>query len=383
MTDWVKFHLEICKGAKKGIPRAERFVYMELAREARANAGYIVLPVDMSDIDAVCEVLGGDREEVLAALRRFTKGPQPSLVFEGPKHRRILRVINWANWNSLPEPSGASTPRSQKSRATRGLAKPRNHVDEPPPVKLRKHSNQGTLPEVPGVSSHTDAPETLKQRTGKDSSIPPRPVELRHDSGIVRNGGATPVASPGNGSQSRSRVEERRGRERADPDPEDVVYLLPPNRSTETPPHPEHGPLVGGLEVDLVVQIYDHYLVGWKSRNHQGGGKGGRPPGLTPFRRQLITARLAEGLTAEELMLACDGIWRSEWHVERGYTMVEHVMRSREHVDRFVAVPNSSRVQSSDGYTEEDAKEAQSRFLAEAEEKIAAAAAAGYKDPLA
>jgi hypothetical protein len=63
--------------------------------------------------------------------------------------------------------------------------------------------------------------------------------------------------------------------------------------------------------------------------------------------------------------------------------MVEHVMRSREHIDKFIAVPNSSRVQSSDGYTEDDAREAQARFLADAKEQIAAAAAAGYKDPLA
>lgn len=326
MTDWVKFHLEICRGAKKGIPRAERFVYMELSREARANGGFIVLPLEMSDLDAVCEVLGGNREEVVAAVKRFSKGPDPSLVFEGPKHRRLLRVVRWGSWNALPEPSGASTPRVQKFRDAK---------------KSKKN----------GVS------------TGNDG-----------------NGIETPVSSNCNTSQRQSqRQSQKRSRAERDPDPEDQVYLPPLSVKPGSPAETHLGNSgVGGGE-DVVVQIYDHYLVGWKSNKPRG-----RPPSLTPFRRKLIEERLGEGASAEDLMEACDGIWRSQWHVEKGFTLVEHVMRDREHVDRFMhqRAPTKT-VQSSDGYTEDDEREAQARFKALAEQKRQERIAATGRDPMA
>lgn len=362
MTDWVRFHSEIRRGAKKGIPRAERFVYMELSQEARANGGYITLPVDRQDLDAVCELLGGDREEVLEAVRRFTKGPDPSLIFEGPKHRRILRVVHWLKWNTRPEPSGASTPRSQKSRALKAAVKPRNQVAAEP---------RNGFPVT----------ETLKPRTGEfgeSMESTPKPRTTTANSG---NAQATVPQRPSNGFQIRSETEseEKRSRGDPDPDPEDVVSYPNLNKKQELVGGPDPGPSVGVSSGDPVSQIYDHYLVGWRERNTHGG----RPPGLTTLRRKLIEARLAEGCGVDDLKLACDGIWRSEWHVEKGYTLLEHIMRDREHVERFMQTPVSSRVQNSDGYTEADAKEAQARFLANAEKQNAERAAAGYKDPLA
>jgi hypothetical protein len=56
---WVKFHDKLCRGAKRGLPRAARFVFMELCLEARPGRGVIALPLGMSALDALHDVLGG------------------------------------------------------------------------------------------------------------------------------------------------------------------------------------------------------------------------------------------------------------------------------------------------------------------------------------
>jgi hypothetical protein len=129
-----------------------------------------------------------------------------------------------------------------------------------------------------------------------------------------------------------------------------------------------------------IQSVYQHYLETWRQRNPQGG----RPPGLSPFRAKLLEARLRDGFSAEDLKAACDGVWRSEWHVEHGYTMPEHALRDVEHVERFKNQQRSSKaVQSSDGYTEDDEREAQERFKVIAEQKRQARIAATGKDPMA
>ena len=52
---WVKFHDKLCKGAKRGLPRAVRFVFMELCLEARPGRGVMSLPVGMPDLDALLQ----------------------------------------------------------------------------------------------------------------------------------------------------------------------------------------------------------------------------------------------------------------------------------------------------------------------------------------
>ena len=116
---WVKFHGELMEGAKRGLPRAVRFIYMELSHKARRGRGEIALPVGMSDAEALQDILGGNPKEVREAHAKLTSGPDPMVVFEGEEGSRRLVLPSWQRWNAgALEPAGASTQRSQKSRAT-------------------------------------------------------------------------------------------------------------------------------------------------------------------------------------------------------------------------------------------------------------------------
>jgi hypothetical protein len=109
---WVKFHEELTNGAKHGIPREWRFVLMELSLLCRPKRGWVELPLGMSDVDGVCELLGGNRRQVVKAVEFFTAGDEPSLVFGGKLGARRLVIPSWADWNS----SDHSTVRVQKHR---------------------------------------------------------------------------------------------------------------------------------------------------------------------------------------------------------------------------------------------------------------------------
>lgn len=120
---WVKFHEELTRGAKRGLPRALRFVLLEISLLARPLRGQIELPAGMSDRDAVADLLGGNRREVMAALDVFTEGPDPTILFEDRNGRRYLCVPSWSKWNAgSVETPGASTDRSRRFRDTQRSA---------------------------------------------------------------------------------------------------------------------------------------------------------------------------------------------------------------------------------------------------------------------
>lgn len=117
---WVRFHEEITQGAKRGIKRALRFIYMELSLEAHKSKtrGKILLAKGMNDLDAVHDAIGGDRREIAAALREFTGGNDPSLVFETlGTGESYLIVIHWHKWNPNAD---LSTPRVKRHRDANG-----------------------------------------------------------------------------------------------------------------------------------------------------------------------------------------------------------------------------------------------------------------------
>ena len=99
MSDWVRFHRELRQGDKRGLPRSTRFIYMELSQEARRLHGVIPLPIGMGGLDGVCDILGGNRREVVEALRTLTDGPTPMLSFQEIDGKRVLVVTEWEKWN--------------------------------------------------------------------------------------------------------------------------------------------------------------------------------------------------------------------------------------------------------------------------------------------
>ena len=106
MADWVKFHREITQGSKRGIPRAIRFVLMELSLACRPLRGRVELPVGMTDVDGVHDLVGGKRREVVDAIQVFTtdgtsKRP-PSVVIMGPSGARLLTMPRWRAMQQPP-----------------------------------------------------------------------------------------------------------------------------------------------------------------------------------------------------------------------------------------------------------------------------------------
>jgi hypothetical protein len=100
MQEWVKFHRQICSGEKKGIPRALRFVYLEIALEAYREHGIVRLPARMKLLDAIHDRIGGNRREISAAIGMFSTGPDPSWVIQESGEVRTIEVKNWEHWNT-------------------------------------------------------------------------------------------------------------------------------------------------------------------------------------------------------------------------------------------------------------------------------------------
>jgi len=114
---WVRFHEELTQGTKRGFPRSVRFILMELSLKARPLGGSIELACGMSDLDAVHDLLGGNRAEIEEAMRLLCEGDDPVVVFVGSSPRRLLTIPSWERWNPNGADSNAATTR--KRNATR------------------------------------------------------------------------------------------------------------------------------------------------------------------------------------------------------------------------------------------------------------------------
>lgn len=100
--EWVPCYDSLRRGAKRGLPRAVRMVFIELCLEVRMGGvdGALRLPFGFkSDIDAVHDIVGGERREVAAALDLLSKnvdGDGPMIVLDGPPGARILTIPSFA-----------------------------------------------------------------------------------------------------------------------------------------------------------------------------------------------------------------------------------------------------------------------------------------------
>lgn len=111
MTVWVKFHDALRKGSKRAVPRASRFVFLEICIEARPLLGEIELRTDMDAHDAVHDLLGGNRDEVRKAVDDLMRAGMVH-VDESADGRR-LTIPSWEHWNKADE----STERVKRWRA--------------------------------------------------------------------------------------------------------------------------------------------------------------------------------------------------------------------------------------------------------------------------
>lgn len=100
---WVPCYDSLRRGARRGLPRAVRMVFLELALEVRAAGadGSIRLPFGFrSDVDALHDMLGGDRREVARAIEILTQnidGDGPMIVLSGPVGARIVTIPSFTS----------------------------------------------------------------------------------------------------------------------------------------------------------------------------------------------------------------------------------------------------------------------------------------------
>lgn len=127
---------------------------------------------------------------------------------------------------------------------------------------------------------------------------------------------------PGSGSSVPRQEDPRPSPEQPDPRPEPSAPATPELLAL-SPTEP--------AKPSPCETVFAAYVAGWRGRS-----KGHRPPVLTDARRKLIAARLRE-FSAEDLALACQGVWRSGWHVEHGHTAIELVLRNAGLVEQFRA----------------------------------------------
>lgn len=81
-----------------------------------------------------------------------------------------------------------------------------------------------------------------------------------------------------------------------------------------------------------VLEVFEVYVEGW--RKAIGGT---RPPKLDEKRRKMIAMRLRE-FSVDDLKLACQGIWRSEFNLREGHYGIDLVLRDAAHIERFRAI---------------------------------------------
>jgi len=176
---WVKFHDKLCAGAKRGLPRAVRFVFMELCLAARPDRGVMDLPVGMSDIDALHDVLGGSRKEIVDAMKLLTvipkasaDDPEPRAMVEltGELGARRLAIPSWSAWNSGQETPGASTERSRRCRQQRAT---------PTGQEAQRSENMAQATDATGMQRPLHADAAVEQREGNGPATPYRGEERR------------------------------------------------------------------------------------------------------------------------------------------------------------------------------------------------------------
>lgn len=117
--DWVKAHSRLMAGKWRGVPRATRFVLLELAIEARPLGGIIELPYGTVDpVEALVDLLAGsgrrDRREVREAVRFLSRDDVATVRFERVLDVERASIPSFATWNAAS--SSAERMRAKRAR---------------------------------------------------------------------------------------------------------------------------------------------------------------------------------------------------------------------------------------------------------------------------
>lgn len=94
MTDWVPCYRTLMKGRKRALPRATRFIFLELCSEAREGGGVIELAPGLSIGEAVLDIIGGNRKEVHRAVSELVA----EQMIDVESRPGFILITTWDRW---------------------------------------------------------------------------------------------------------------------------------------------------------------------------------------------------------------------------------------------------------------------------------------------
>lgn len=126
---WVKAHDSLTKGFWSGVPRAYRFVLLELSILCRPGRGMVSIPPGKDPITRTVDMLGGNRREARKAVVYLSSTCPPTVVYRSPDGALIdpclssvgpLSVVipSWGEHNAVTK----SARRMRKFRQKQPLA---------------------------------------------------------------------------------------------------------------------------------------------------------------------------------------------------------------------------------------------------------------------
>lgn len=292
-------------------------------------------------------VLGKAGVEGLVAMTRIPldviERVLPLLLKDG----RIVLVegrIVAPNFIAAQETRQSDAARQRDSRERRRAHAMRPSAGDPPvPVTSGHQSSPGVTP-YHAVPSHAVL-SLAGSRTGDPSLVQTNPGSA----GATPDGAASssiidppmPVASdPEATSPATSMVTQTESRDGTQPHGTPTASALPASPAGHAQASNAQEPLrIAALDpAHSVKLVWDTYIAGWRRRI---GGT--RPPRLDDKRRKLISSRLRD-FPLDDLLLACAGVWKSEFHVSEGHTGIELVLRDAAHIERFVRTATANSV---------------------------------------
>lgn len=116
MNDWIPFHRSLMKGRKRALPRATRFIFLELCVEAREGGGLIELAPGLSPGEAVLDLIGGNRREVHAAMDTLVAEDMVDIV----SRPGFLVITTWDRWK-LKDRTNAERQARFRERKSNGV----------------------------------------------------------------------------------------------------------------------------------------------------------------------------------------------------------------------------------------------------------------------
>lgn len=150
MTDWIRFHAELCEGTKQSIPRETRFIFLELARHARKHRGMLVCRAAPTLVASLQDLLGGDRAQVKRAVPVLLE--EQMISAEQTKGGWTVLIPSWARWNA----SDSSTERVARHRETRAGPSGNSFLGDDDDVSLALQ-DEPRAPTRPPARSHSSS----------------------------------------------------------------------------------------------------------------------------------------------------------------------------------------------------------------------------------